>query len=230
MKTMKIISAFAISLLLTSFVKAQDCDYFSMSKGMILAYQNTDSKGKVTSTTRTTCLDVSTVGQAIIYKVKSEFADAKGKNQSTREFEMKCEGGKFYVDMRNFIDPKSMEGFKDVEVNVDGNDMEYPSGLSAGQTLPDAVITISAATGGISLMKLVVTITNRKVVGIESVTVPAGTFECYKITYNMETKMMIKINTVVSEYVNMGIGNVKTETFDKKGNLSGTTQLIELKK
>jgi len=38
------------------------------------------------------------------------------------------------------------------------------------------------------------------------------------------------MNSMVTEYVNMGVGNVKTETFDKKGKLMGTTQLTELKK
>jgi hypothetical protein len=108
--------------------------------------------------------------------------------------------------------------------------MMYPSGLSAGQTLDDASITISAGTGGVTIMNLTVKIINRKVVGPETVTVPAGTFDCFKITYDMETKMMFKINTSVAEYINMGAGNVKTETFDKKGKLIGSTVLTELKK
>lgn len=143
---------------------------------------------------------------------------------------MKCEGGEFYVDMQSMVDPKSMEAFKGMEVSVESKDLIYPAGLTAGQVLPDASITISAATGGVSLLNLVINITNRQVVGTESVTVPAGTFDCYKITYAFETKMMFKINATVTEYVNMGVGNVKTETFDKKGNLSGTTLLVELKK
>ena len=79
-------------------------------------------------------------------------------------------------------------------------------------------------------MNLVVKIINRKVVGNETVTVPAGTFECYKITYDMETKMMMKINSSVSEYINMGAGIIKTETHDSKGKILGTTILTELKK
>jgi hypothetical protein len=162
--------------------------------------------------------------------MKSEFADAKNKNQSTREYNMKCEAGKFYIDMQSMVDPKSMDAFKGMEINVDSKDLIYPAVLSAGEVLPDASITISAATGGVSLLNLIINVTNRVVAGTESITVPAGTFECYKITYNVETKMMFKIFASVTEYVNMGVGNVKTETFDKKGNLSGSTLLVELKK
>jgi hypothetical protein len=230
MKNRKTLIVILLSFVLAGSTFAQDCSYYSMSEGMVFGYQNLDAKGKVTGSSRTTCLGVETVGAATIFKVKSEYFDSKKASQSSTELEMRCEDGKFYVDMKNFIDPKSMESFKDMEISVDSKDMLYPNGLSAGQTLPDASITISAATGGISIMNLFVTITNRKVVGTESVTVPAGTFECYKITYDVETKMMFKMNTSVAEYINMGVGNVKTETFDKKGKLAGTTELVELKK
>jgi hypothetical protein len=229
MKRTRILFVIALAFVLSGVISAQDCGYYSMSKGMVLAYQNLDAKGKVTGTNRTTCLDVSTLGSTTLYKIKGEYADAKN-NLTTREFEMRCEDGNFYVDMQSLIDPKSMEGFKDMEISVDANDMMYPSVLTAGQVLPDANITISAATGGVNLMNMVISISNRKVVGTESVTVPAGTFECYKITYDLETKLMFKIASTVTEYINMGVGNVKTDTFDKKGKLAASTVLIEVSK
>lgn len=230
MKIKKLLFVIFLAFVLTGIVMAQDCSFYSLTEGMVTGYQNLDAKGKVTGTTRSTCLNVNKDGRAVIFKMKSEYADAKNSNPSMIEYEMKCEDGAFYVDMQNFIDPKSMEAFKGMEVSVDSKDMVYPAGLSAGQTLPDANITVSAATGGVTILNLIVNITNRKVVGTESVTVPAGTFECFKITYDVETKMMFKVYATVTEYVNMGVGNVKTETYDKKGKMAGTTQLVELKK
>lgn len=230
MKIMKPFFVILLAFALTGLVKGQDCKFYSLSEGMVTAYQNLDAKGKITGTTRSTCLNVNKDGKAIIFKMKSEYADAKNKNQSTKEYIMKCEDGKFYIDMQSMVDPKSMEAFKGMEVSVNSEDLIYPSGLAAGQTLPDANITFSASSGGVSILNLTINITNRKVVGTESVTVPAGTFECFKITYDVETKMMFKVNASVTEYVNMGVGNVKTETFDKNGKLAGTTQLVELKK
>jgi len=223
-----------ISLLVTvvSFISvlAQDCSYYSISKGMILGYQTLDSKAKVTGTTRSTCIDVENSGGILLYKMKSEYADAKNANKTEHEMVYRCENGNFYVDMNSLLDPKSMEGFKDMELKINADDMMYPSSLSAGQSLPDAKITIAAGSGGVTIMNLIVAVSNRKVVGTESVTVPAGTFECYKLTYDMETKVMFKINTSVVEYVNMGVGTVKTEAYDKKGKLLSTTILNEFKK
>lgn len=229
MKTKKILLVSIVAFMLPVLVSAQNCGYYSMTKGMVFSYQNLDAKGKVTSSSKSTCLDVVQMPSVTEYKVQAEVTDSK-KNKSTHEYAMRCEGGKFYVDMRNFVDPKSMESFKDMEIKVDSKDMMYPADIAAGQTLPDASITISAGSGGVSLMNLFVNITNRKVAGIETVTVPAGTFECFKITYDVETKLMFKINTMVIEYLNMGAGNIKTETYDKKGKLMGTSELTELKK
>jgi hypothetical protein len=230
MKTKKILTLLLFAAMFTGMVNAQDCGYFTMSKGNVFGYQNLDAKGKVTGTTKTTCVDVVKVGAATNFKVKSEYSDSKNSQPSTHEYTMRCEEGKFYMDMQSFMDPKSMESFKGMELSIDSKDMEYPSTLLVGQSLPDASITISAGSGGMSIMNMVVNVTNRKVVGTESVTVPAGTFECYKLTYDVETKVMFKINTTVVEYINMGVGNVKTETFDKKGKLAATTVLSELKR
>lgn len=230
MKTMKICIVIVLVFVLQGIITAQNCDFYNLTEGMVTTYQNQDAKGKVISTSRSTCMNVSNMGDATIYNMKSEFADAKNKNQSTKEYAMKCENGQFYIDMQSMVDPKSMEAFKDMQISVDSKDIVYPVGLAAGQVLPDASITIAAATGGVNLLNLIINVTNRKVVGIESVTVPAGTFDCYKITYDIETKMMFKVFATVVEYVNMGVGNVKTVTFDKKGTISGTTILVELKK
>ena len=230
MKTKKIFTFLMFAAMFSGIVKAQDCSYFSLSKGNVFGYQNLDAKGKVTGTTTTTCLDVVKADPATNFKVKSEYTDSKNGKPSVHEYTLRCENGNFYMDMQGFMDPKSMESLEGMELKVDSKDMMYPSVLSAGETLPDASITISAGSGGMNIMNMVIFITNRKVIGTESVTVPAGTFECYKLTYDVETKMMFKINTTVVEYINMGVGNVKTETFDKKGKLAATTVLSELKK
>ena len=230
MKTLKNVLFILLVTILVMSASAQDCGYYSFTEGMVLGYQNLDGKGKVSGSTRTTCLNVTNNGGVVLYNIKSEYADAKNSNPAVHEFTMRCEDGKFYMDMQSFIDPKSMDGFKDLEISVDGNDMMYPSSLSAGEILPDANITISAGSGGTTIMNMVVNVTNRKVIGNETVTVPAGTFDCVKITYDVETKLMFKVNTAVTEYINMGIGNVKTETFDKKGKLLGSAVLTEVKR
>ncbi len=230
MKINYFISAALVLILASTGLKAQDCGFYSLSKGTTFSYQNLDEKGKVTGSSRLECIgaDLSSLSQ--IYKMHSTFFDAKNKESMVQDYDMRCDGGNFYVDMKNMLNPATMAGVKDMEVNITSNDIMYPTNLTNGMSLPDANITITAATNGMTIMTITVMVTDRKVVGNESVTVPAGTFDCYKITYNIETKMMFKITGSASEYMNKKVGLVKSESFDKKGKLIASTILTEYKK
>jgi hypothetical protein len=222
-------SLLLVFIMLGLMVQAQDCSFYPVRAGAIMGYQSIDAKGKITGTSRITILGKDQQGNATVYNVKSESFDEKNKPLTTNEYAMKCEDGVFSVDMKSMIDPKSMEGFKDMEITFSGTDMTYPQSLSVGQSLPDANVTMGAATGGLSLMKMTINITNRKVEALESVTVPAGTFECYKITYELESKMGIKVLTNGVQWINRGAGAVKSESYDKKGKSLGSTILNEFK-
>lgn len=213
------------SLLLSVGAFAQDCaGYYPVKEGAVLAYRNSDDKGKVTSTTKQTILSKTSIPQGVNYAVKSEVWDAKDKLVTEGTLNMRCEGGVFYIDMKNFLDPSSMAGMKDAQIEVSGVDMEIPAKLAVGQSLPDANITMS-----IGFMKIMMNITNRKVVAAESITVPAGTFDCLKITYDFEAKALFKMTGASAQWMAKGPGIVKSETYDKKGKLSGSQVLTEYK-
>jgi hypothetical protein len=222
-----LICLLAAVLLSCTSAFAQECGYYPVRKGAVMSYQSLDEKGKIVNTSKMTILDVEGSATATQYKVKSESWDEKNKPQAEREYMMKCTNGEFSIDMKSMIDPKSFEGFKDMEVTFTGSDMSFPSSLTEGQSLPDANITMAASSGGMTLMRMTINITNRKVVGMESVTVPAGTYNCYKITYDIETKLGIKVSSSAIQWMNKGAGSVKTETYDKKGKLLGSTVLKE---
>lgn len=75
---------------------------------------------------------------------------------------------------------------------------------------------------------------NRKVEKKEDITTPAGTFACYKITYDMDMDMKVmginrKMNSTGAEWVAEGVGIVKTATYDKKGEIESYTLLTNYK-
>jgi hypothetical protein len=77
-------------------------------------------------------------------------------------------------------------------------------------------------------MKLTFNITDRKVEGKESVTTPAGTFECMKISYNTHSQMMIANTQFTNvEYLSKDSGAVRTETYRSNGNLVSYTILTK---
>ena len=81
-----------------------------------------------------------------------------------------------------------------------------------------------------SMMNMTTKVYNRKVEAIEKITTEAGTFECYKITYDVFTDAMIDINTKGIDWIARDVGTVRTENYNKNGKLTGYTELIKLEK
>lgn len=78
-------------------------------------------------------------------------------------------------------------------------------------------------------------VTNRKVVGNETVTSPAGSWDCFKITYDADfsTKVMgmsMPMRMQATEWFAPGFGVVKTESYGKNGKLAGSTLITGVKK
>lgn len=205
---------------------AQECDgYFPVNSGAFIEMKNYDAKGKLTGTSQQTILAVEPLVDGLSLKVKSDQFDNKDKLTFSQELGMRCEKGVFYMDMKNFLDPNTMGGMKDMEMTIDGVDLEYPSVLQVGQMLKDGDIKMNFMSGGMTIMSMSVKMYNRKVEAVESITTPAGTFECFKLTYDMDVKSIMKMTIKATQWVAKNVGTVKTESYDKNGKFAGYSLL-----
>lgn len=139
---------------------------------------------------------------------------------------MKCENGTFYFEMNNMM---SGQSYKEGEVDIKSDDSDMPANLAVGQTLKDGTITMTMKNTAVQMMNMRITVKNRKVEAIETITTPAGTFECYKISYNVESKMMFTMESKGVEWIAKDVGMIKSESHDKNGKLTGSTVLTSLK-
>jgi len=231
MKTLNAIIFLGLFLGSTVYTSAQTCDpLYPVKVGSVIESQNFNAKNKLTGSVRQTILDYQTGVNSSAIKVKSESFDSKGKSLLAQELVMKCENGVFIMDMQNFIDPKSMGNSGNMEVKIDANNMEFPSTMTTGMALKDANIKISMGSNGMTFMNIETKIYNRKVEGIENITTPAGTFECYKISYTAEVKAVVRVTVSTIQYIAKGVGVVRTENYDKKGKLTNYTVISKLTK
>lgn len=229
MKTTKKLGLAILFIALFSMTYAQDCGYFPVNKGASMTYETRDGKDKITGTNKTTIIDVVDQPVGTIFKVLAESWDAKNKQVGSNEYAMRCEGGNFIVEAKSLIDSKTLGQYKDMEVEISGVDITYPNALAVGTKLPDAQVTLTAKSGGVQIINMTISLVNRQIVAQESVTTPAGTFSCYKLTYDVNTKMMFSFSAKVTEWLNKGAGTVKSETYDSKGKLASTMVLTEFK-
>jgi hypothetical protein len=216
--------------LLTAGVFAQDCQmYYPSKEGTQLGYNQYDKKGNLSGSSLQKITAVKTGANSITAEISAETFDAKGKSQGTVELTARCEAGVYFIDMQNYLGSQQTDAYKDMEVSVEGGNLEMPSGLKAGDVLKDGNLKMSFSSGGMTVMNMTVAITNRKVVATESVTTPAGTFECVKISYDIATKMMINVKMKGVEWYSKNVGLVKSESYTTDGKLMGSTVLSVLK-
>jgi len=229
-------SFFYVTLILMGFsisqqLKSQECDfYFPNEKGTIIETTSYDKKGKATGVGKTTILENKNTETGQIIKVEAEY-EAKGADSTFKqEYSMECKNGEFYVNMDAYINKASMSAYQKMEIEVDIEQMTIPANLKPGQVLNDGKLTIRVKNNGIKMLTINTLITDRKVDGFEKITTSAGTFDCVKLSYTIETKMMFKVRMSGKEWIAKNIGIVKSEAYNKKGKLESTTLLTKITK
>lgn len=228
---MQKLSLIFIALTIAISLEAQDCKmFFPAEKNTEITMKSYNAKDKLTGSTVNKILDKQVDGNNVRVIFSSQSFDEKGKDIGTGQLEVKCADGIFYIDMKNFLDDKMMEAYKDMTVEIETNNaMQFPGNLDIGTALPDANILIRISNQGIPMFALSVKITNRKIEGKETITVPAGSYDCYKMSYDVETKTMMTIKTKAVDWFAENIGTVRTESYDKNGKLFGYTVLESIK-
>lgn len=211
-------------------VNAQDCVYyFPVNQGASVETSAYDPSGNLTGINIQRLLGVEETDGVKKFRVSSEYFEAGGKPQSKSEIEYYCSGGVFYTDMKKFIDPSMTEQYKDMEISVEVADAPLPPTLKAGDLLTESYINMVISNQGIEMFRFKVRIYNRKVAGSETITTSAGSFECHKITYDVETFMMFPMKTSGVEWVCKNAGVVKSETYDSNGKLLGYSLITKIK-
>lgn len=96
--------------------------------------------------------------------------------------------------------------------------------IAEGEKIPSGKFTIRT-----SFMKADLKISKGKYEGFEKVSVPAGTFDCLKVSYKMKKRILyLPRTTYVTQWYAEGIGLVKEETADKKHRLKQSKTLIDI--
>ena len=206
---------FVLSTYLCDLSYGQCNPYFEFEKGSQWEITNYNAKDKSQGRQTTEILDVDTHSDGWDAKMKFVLYDKKDELVYDKEIEMSCQGGVVAMDITRLLPDEQLEAFQDLNMKIEMDNLEIPAQLEAGMALDDGSVTIS----GDLPMKMTVAITDRVVEGKESVTTPAGVFDCYKINYSTSVKMMINRLGSGADWIAEGVGLVKTESYNSSGKL-----------
>lgn len=212
--------------LLTLPATGQNCSkYYSMEEGTTFQITNYDKNDRPVGVIDYVVKESSGDTALLAY----EMHDEKGKLIMSSEYGIICKDDGVAIDFKSLMSPGVLGQYQDMEVDISGTDMILPNDLSQGQQLPDAEVLMNISMAPMN-MKMTVKMQNRNVEANETITTPAGTFDCVVVTYDQETKMGMKITGKAKQWFAEDVGMVKSESYNKKGKLIGSSVLTALNK
>lgn len=228
MRTLFLSTIFLIGIIANITAQTGCSKYYPFKEGTKAEITSYDKKGKKAAVLDYIILNRTKTAEGEMATIKSSVKDGKGKVIAETEYDVTCDGNKISIDYNSMVSPMMMEQFKNVDYDISGTNLEIPNNLSVGQSLPDANMIMNMSMAGIK-MNMEMAITNRKVVGKESVTSPVGTFECFVITSNMTAKMGTEKTSNIKQWIAEGVGMVKQEDY-QNGNLTSSNMLTKFSK
>src|SRR6187431_820213 len=207
---------------------SQDCsNYYFLQNNKTIEMTISNNKGKESGKMTYVVSDSKKNGSSINATINSEFVDTKGKTITKATNNVKCENGVMQMNMKTFIPPAQMEQMKTGEAKATDVYLEYPAKMNVGDQLKDGQFNMDYESNGLK-SSIEISITERKVEGKESVTTPAGTWECFRIS--AKNRIVSKVAGIgfpikmdVVEWFAPGFGIVKTES------KSGKTEITSIK-
>lgn len=223
-----------------TLVLSQDCSqYLFLQNGKTIEMTIYNKKGEPIGKRVSTVSNVSNSGGATTASVNTQMFDKKGNSTGTSASTIKCTGGVLQLDMKVMLPEGQAAKMSTAQATGGSGLLDYPAGMKAGDTLKSGSLVISGSNvppppgagappppplfGGSNLTLVV---WDRNVLAQESVTTPAGTWNCFKIT--CKTKLNYRAGPIpvnhtadVTEWYAPAVGIIKTET--KEGSTAVTS-------
>ena len=222
-----------VALLACHTMQAQ---YFCTTQGTELHYVNYDEAGQSLSNETVTVYNVvkNASGESAQYLAK--IVTNKTKNNTSYTLDnwnydgnvTTCQEDLMYGPyIKSDSDPakydsKARQAMAE-ELKLKGdNSFTIKKHASAGESIPDRTYSLIS-----NMLKNEINISGAAYMGEEKVSTTAGKFDCIKISYLKRTKIVLKTETVrVTEWYAEGIGLVKSESYNTKGEPDGKTILV----
>lgn len=211
----------------------QDCDgYYPMSKGISFELTSYDKKDKATAIIKYKIIESKSINNGIVATSEMSISDEKGNPGMEMTFETKCQNGKYYLNLENmFSQLTSQYEAQGMKISIENGISVVPNNLTVNDQLEDTTMLMKMSSTAMS-MEFHITFFDRVVIGKETITTSAGTFDCMILSQKTSMKMgeMMTITTSSKEWLSKGTGAIKSESYNEKGKLESYNLLTKFSK
>ncbi len=224
---LKVLALYLILSIPFKSLSQSDCNpYFLLEEGRKWTSANYNAKDKYQGKQSYEVLSLSEEDGKLTANVMLISYDKKDKVVMEKEVEFTCKDGVVELDMSKYIPEETMEGFKNMDVEMEFEAITIPDNLEVGQYLEDGGVNMTIS--GPMQMNMAIKIQDRKVMAKETIEVPAGTYEAWKINSIVKMDMMMTRETKNVEWIAKNVGLVRSEQYDKNGDLNCYSVLTEI--
>jgi hypothetical protein len=205
--------------------------FFPSKKGMVLTTAQLNARGKPVLYTRVTVKEATGSGDNMSIAYTAQLHDSKrtayGRDSREREYTVNVIAGFIELEMKHMENlAAAARGVPNTIIR--GGTIRIPSKLAPGVRLENSQLDVTARVAFVKTASRL-TMTDIRCVAVENVTVPAGTFEGYKVvqTNVITVKKARKTFTNTTWYVR-GIGSVKSVLTNERDKIVSSTELAYL--
>lgn len=183
LNSMKKITLIIAFFLISHQLLAQDCThYMYMQKNKSIEMTSFNDKGDITFKTVSKVSNVNTANGVTTATVVADAYDKSGKLINSSNFTYKCDGGVMMMDM-SLNSPQQSDQKTKVAIKIINKSFtEYPGAMKVGDHLKDASTQMESSMSNGMTAVTIIQVTDRIVIGKETVTTASGTWDCFKIT------------------------------------------------
>jgi hypothetical protein len=140
------------------------------------------------------------------------------------------------MDMENFVGRLNLAQATAAMQKTGGHqELVFPVKAEMDETLPEATLTRGWMNGHEKWGEVVIRVFNRKVESVEKITVPAGEFECIKISseylYDLDLSgNKLPLPQKLNEWFHPELGMIQSELINQEGKRQNLVQLISVVK
>jgi len=221
----------ALSIFLSSFfviLAQEDCNAIaSFAPGDQWLYQWYDSSEKPNFSSYAKVIHTT---DATPSQIEVTIINAYADTVYNGNYFVKCTDIGLYQDLLAKLTPDMLQSLNGLEVKTGDHGWIIPHGLKAGDRIPQAYSHISGYDGSAKIIDLDIAIGPVEIHDREDLTTPAGGFPCVTMSYELWVTQMIRKRFRLRDWFAPGVGIIRREVFNQKGQFYGFCELVEFTK
>lgn len=164
--------------------------------------------------------------------LKSSLYDANNHLERNDEYVYQCRQDTVLTDGRLLLDPGMLRSFRDRRFAYEPVHLSWPNQPTPGP-LPGGRLTVQISSPSVDIAQVRTEVSERKLSGPESLSTPAGTFQCYKVESRYEYVTQARADIArravkrTTDYYAPGVGLVRSEVRGANGHLDQVVQLLK---